>query len=171
MRRLVQIICSAIFLGSTFTLVSAGVASATDSDSIKKALSSRHMDVTRAQLEQMAGGKDALVTELLTLRRDTTTPFVGVRSVKLLLPYSSEARVQSALNEDLGSTEYKGLAEAIALNLVSSTESGESRNVLARVALERAKTDKSFAPFVEPIKSSQDPEMKRIVSDVLAAAH
>ena len=141
-----------------------------DSAAVKKALSGHHMEVTATQLEQIAGGKDALITELLALRRDTVTPFVGVRAVKLLLPYSADSRVQTALTEDLKSSEFKGLAQAIALNLVTGAESGESKNVLARTALERSKTDKSFAPFVEPIKSSQDPEMKRIVSDVLTTA-
>ena len=142
-----------------------GESMAADNDALYFALSNRDFSATTAQLEQIAGGREQLIGRLLELRHDSSLPAVGMRAGKLLLGYSADARVKQALAEDMASTQYLGLARAITLHL-DSIEDQSLRRSLAQVAVDRAKQDPSFVPYLKSLDSSSDDEVRRIAKSV-----
>lgn len=125
-------------------------------------LSGYHSKITTEQLENIAGGKDNLVSSLLKLRTMEKPPFVSIRSEKLLLNYASRADVAAALKSDIQDKNLRGLAGAIALH-IDKIQDQEIRRSLAQMATSRAKEDTEFRSFVTGFGNSIDPEIRRLV--------
>lgn len=113
------------------------------------------MNLTVQQLEEAAGGEDALVKRLLELRQEEKTPFVGIRAEKLLLGYAGRSDVRAALESDLKSDQLLGLARIVAVN-VDKIEDAETRASLARIAIERGEQDESFRSYAKTLTASAD---------------
>ncbi|MCB0345284.1 MAG: hypothetical protein KDD66_09195 [Bdellovibrionales bacterium] len=132
-----------------------GTASAAPRGKVYTALSVRHADVSTAKLTQLAGGENQLVSELLTLRRDDSQPFISTRSEKLLLEFAARDEVSAALEADLRDPEMAGLARIIAV-YIDDVPNPEIRRNLALLAIERSKRDSAFLPYARGLKGSKD---------------
>ena len=130
-------------------------------DKVLFALSGRHMETTTVQLEEMAGGQDQLVAKLLEYRTKETPPFVAIRSEKLLLNYAGRAEVQAALEQDVQSPQYKGLARTVAVHLDQVPDAG-ARQRLARAVVSRAKTESDFTSFAKGLEKSNDEKVREV---------
>lgn len=135
-------------------------------DPVILALSSRHMTVSINQLEEMAGGEDALVAKLLELRTQESPPFAGIRSEQILLRYAHRDDVKAALESDIQSTQYKGLARTITVH-IDKIEDQDARRNLARLALGRAAREADFAPYARNLRNSSDQEVSRLARESL----
>lgn len=133
-------------------------------DEVVDALSGYHETKTAAQLEQLAGGREALITKLLEIRHQETPPFVGVRAAKLLLGYADDPRVADALAADMGS--YLGLAKVITTN-VDSVNHAPARERLAKLALERASRESKFVPYAKSLTQSKDAAVSKLAKEQL----
>jgi hypothetical protein len=143
------------------------LASAQDStDPVLVALSNRDMTATAQELEQMAGGKDALVAKLLAYRVTEAPPFVGIRAEKLLLLYADRSDVRAALESDISSPQYLGLARIVAVHLDSVPDS-VARQALARQVIARAKTDDGYMRYAKTLHTSSDAEVSKMAKDSL----
>lgn len=152
-----KFITFALFSGILMTSSSALAAS----DPVVSALSLRHMTATTEQLESTAGGADALVSRLLELRTDETTPFVGVRAEKFLLQYADRPEVAAALETDVKSPTMLGLARVVAMN-VDKIPSPKVRQSLAQAIVERGKQESGFKPYAQALTSSSDAEVSAL---------
>jgi hypothetical protein len=117
------------------------------------------MTTSREQLEEIAGGKDALVAALLELRTDDSTPFVAVRAEKILIGYADRDDVAQALTSDINSTQYAGLARTVSIH-VNDAPTSTARVALGRQLLERAGKDSSFLPYARALEDSTEPELR-----------
>ena len=133
-----------------FVLVNTSFAA--DASGVEKALIARHPSESDADLEKIAGGKDALIDELLKLRQKKSPPQLSVRAEKALLTYADEERVLAALESDMANAESKGLARTIALHL-KKVKSPLARARLSSEARSRAGRDPSFTPMLREIES------------------
>ncbi len=128
------------------------------------ALSNRDSVPPLADLEKLAGGQDALVQKLLQYRRQEEPPFVAIRAEKLLLSYSDRPEVKAALLDDISSTQYLGLARVVTMH-IDKVKDEATRQELAKVALSRAKSDSSFAPYARTLHSSTNAEIKKMAEE------
>jgi hypothetical protein len=157
----------AVLAALGFQPVLAGVASAQGvPDPVLLALSNRDMTATAPELEQLAGGQDALVAKLLAYRTTETPPFVGIRAEKLLLLYAARSDVKAALESDIGSAKYLGLARIVAVHLDTVPDS-VARQVLAKQVIARAKTDADYMRYAKTLQSSSDAEVSKMAKDAL----
>lgn len=144
--------------------ISSGVALA---DQLVDALSDRHKVPSLSELETIAGGHDALISRLIELRTDQTTPLVGMRSAKLLLEnFQGEEAIGSAFEEDLRRDDRKGIANAIALNL-DKVPSSVGRQRLAKAVLEKASHDEKYAKMARTLTTSQDEGVRELAKQTL----
>ncbi len=128
---------------------------------VANALAGYHFGSSNAALEALAGGRDELIDSLLQLRTDDSRPFVGIRAERVLVTYADEPRVTQALLDDLGSDQRKGLARTVAIHL-ENAPNATARAQLGTQAVNRARRENAFRPYVEGMKSSSDSELKRI---------
>ncbi len=145
----------------TFICCNVSVVSAEASEKLSQVLGARHVTVSRAKLEQMAGGADACVDALLKLRTDETSPFVGVRAEKFLFNYIDREEVVKALEEDIQSENRAGLARLIAIHL-DKVKNAAVRKRLAELAIERGQKNLDFKPYAKVLLESGDTEVKRL---------
>lgn len=166
----VGVIVLGLALNPVVATMSAGVliggvmpqsAQAQAEDPVLFALSARHFEMSTAQLEQLAGGEEALVAKLLAVRTQEKPPFAGIRAEKILLEYAHREDVQAALEEDVQSTQYQGLARTIAVNIDSVTDS-TARHRLARGVSERAQRDATFKTYAKSLASSKDEAVRKL---------
>ena len=129
-------------------------------ESIRTALSAFEVSQSLTQLESIAGGKDALVAILLSLRNDEETRFVSTRSEQLLLSYADRPEVLSALKSDLDDSTAPGHAIAIVTH-IDSVPSVAPRRELAKSGLARATRDASFHPYARMLTMNDDVEIKK----------
>ena len=141
-------------------LVSAGNAMASE-ESITRALSARHFNASLADLEKLAGNRDALVGILLNLRQGSPRPFVAVRAERLLVELSDRSDVQAALLEDMNSSSAPGLARIITLR-IDRAPTTSARQAIGRAAVERSKRDATFRSYAQELKMSADPSVRRL---------
>jgi len=114
---------------------------------VEKLLTERHDNSDLQTLERLAGGKDQLVDELLRLREKETPPYLSVRAEKLLLNFSGEEKVLSALEGDMENPKTQGLARIVALHFDRvSDESARKR--LEKSITERAAREPAFQPYL-----------------------
>ncbi len=140
--------------GATLALV-ALTPFAAYAESVKGMLGGYHFSGSVDELSAKAGSKEALITELLSLRRDTKTPFVAVRAEKVLLELAGDTRVRTALEEDATSKEFLGLARTVAVHIDKVEDTGV-RRALAGSLLKRSDGDKSISKILQ---ESKDPEI------------
>jgi hypothetical protein len=136
-------------------------------EQVRAALSHRHDIPGVERLEQIAGGSDELIDALMTLRHSSTPPFVAIRAEAVLLQYAEREDVRAALEQDLMSDEYLGLANLVARNLDQVTDE-EARSALARMVFERADVDASFARHARNISLSRHANLKRLAREYAA---
>lgn len=153
--------CSAVLVAALSVAFSSSVAVADEPDPVLFALSARHMNTSVAQLEELAGGKDQLVEKLLTWRTQESPPFVGIRAEKLLLNYADRNDVSQALQSDVDSGKFRGLARIIAVNIDHVSDS-QTRERLARSVLERAKQDQEFKTYARTLQDSTDQRVREL---------
>ena len=122
-------------------------------------------ETTLKDLENLAGGKDQLISILLKYRREEKPPFVGIRAENLLLNYSDNEEVISALESDVNDANFFGLARTIGSN-IDAVQNPSARQRLARAVVSRAKTEKKFESFGRMLKESSDSEVKRLAKDL-----
>ena len=134
-------------------------------DAVYLALSARHENYTRAQLESSVGGADALVARLLELRHDESLPHVSIRAEKLLLEYADRENVQAALEEDVRSTSKKGLARTVALNVDRISDTA-GRERLARAMVDRARKEADFLPYARQLSESKDATVRKLAKEL-----
>lgn len=144
--------------------VACSMAHAQSGDAVLWALSARHMNTSVEELEQLAGGPDAFVARLLELRTKETPPQVGIRAEKILLRYSAREDVQRALEDDVQSPQYKGLARVIAVNIDDVVDTSVRRR-LAGHALKRGAEDSSFSPYSRSLLNSKDDGISRMARE------
>lgn len=130
-------------------------------DQVLLVLSSRHLVADPAQLEKLAGGADPLVKRLLKLRLDQSTPFVGVRAAKLLISYSTNPDVMSAIAEDIATEDREGLARVYAVHIDSAADDA-SRKAIAEQLIARGANSPSFRPFVRVLAECRDGEVVKL---------
>jgi hypothetical protein len=155
-------------LSLTVTMVVSSAALASEQE-VVNALSSRQCaygSSNLADLEELAGGKDALIPILLKYRDKETPPFIGIRSEKLLLNYTDEAEVVTALEQDVNNPNLFGLARIVSIHLDEVSDS-EARKRLAKVVAERAKRESRFARYGQLLLKSKDSEVQRIAREEL----
>lgn len=133
---------------------------------VLSALSQRHFSVTAEDLERTAGGRDALISDLLQLRTYSGLPYVGPRAAKLLLEYADQPQVQEAIQADFKAPDRTGLARVYAVQ-VDKIRSSEARASVARMATTRAADDADFVPYAKSLLYSSDDEVKRVAREVL----
>ncbi len=137
-----------------------------DEAQVIRALSTRDSltPVTISDLENMAGSKENLIEILLKHRRSETPPFVGIRSEKLLLNYTENKQVMSALESDVDDAKYFGLARTIGTHL-DSVSSSTARTRLATAVLRRAQREKRFTMFGRLLLESKDTQVQRLARE------
>lgn len=137
-----------------------------ETDAVLLALSAKDFTSSRAQLEQISGSEDALVKKLLELRTTEKPPYVGIRAEKLLLTYAHREDVASALESDLQSQQYKGLARIIAIN-VDKVQDSAARKRLARTLINQGSVDQEFARYSRTLTESSDAEVSKMAKEML----
>ena len=100
-----------------------------------------------------------MVPILLTLRTQEKPPFVAIRAEKLLLGYAHLPEVKAALEQDLQSTELKGLARVISMHIDSVSDAG-ARQGLAKMAVARATQDGEFLPYARALAKSAHADVR-----------
>lgn len=153
-----------LFLLLLGTVVLASAAAAAD---VRALLSLRDGQVSWAQLEQAAGGSDALVSELLRLREDTTRPFVGVRAERLLLRFTASPKVAEAIAQDLAQSTHGPRIRAVAAHLDEVPEDALQVE-LAKTLLDRASRETRMRPNARLLRFSKS-ERVRIEAKRLAS--
>ena len=133
-------------------------------DGLTNALSGRHLSVNLGELETIAGSKEALAEGLLEIRHLERPPFVGIRAQKFLMQLTEIPSVQQALEDDVSSEQYFGLARVVVSHL-DSIPQADVRGRIARAALSRAQREAKFAPFARMLLESKDAEVKRLARD------
>ena len=133
----------------------------TPTDRVLKALSGFHVGATPDGLEQLAGGREALIAALLELRTNNQVPFVGIRAEKMLLSYAGRSDVDQALSADVNSTTNQGLARTVAMHL-DRAPSAELRTSLSEQIVNRANREPGFAPFARALTQSSDPSVRAV---------
>lgn len=146
--------------GSLITLPTNSCAQNSD-DPVVAALSGRHMNISIEQLEELAGGEDALVETLLQIRTNEQPPFAGIRAEKILLHYAHRSDVQEALEADIKSTQYKGLARTVTVHL-DKVSDASARRKLAQKAITRAENDDEFKPYAKQLLKSKDAQVQSL---------
>jgi hypothetical protein len=159
--RFIALLCA---LSASFC--SSAVAQTLD-DPVTAALGTRHMTSTVADLVELAGGEDQLVEKLLALRTQESPPFVGIRAEKMLLTFAGRPEVQAALEQDVESAQYVGLARTVAVHIDSVSDSN-ARQALARKVLSRASRESTFSSYARNLKQSTDPEVSRLAKEALS---
>ncbi len=129
-------------------------------EKVANALSGYHANLSKEQLEKIAGGPDNLVSSLLQLRTTDKLPFVSIRSEKLLLKYAERSDVATALKSDMQNRNLRGLAGAIALHIDHVSNDGLRRE-LAQMATSRAQEDNDFRSYTAGFANSNDPEVRK----------
>lgn len=137
----------------------AAVFAADATEQVTQALSGYHSSATAAQLESIAGGAGNLVPILLALRTQEKPPFVAIRAEKLLLGYSNLPEVRAALEQDLQSPQYKGLARVISMH-IDTVNDADARQGLARLAVARAAQDGEFLPYAKALTQSRHADIR-----------
>lgn len=117
-------------------------------------------------LEELAGGKDALIPILLKYRDKETPPFIGIRSEKLLLNYTDQEEVISALEQDVRDPNLFGLARIVSIH-IDEVGSSAARQRLASVVAERANSEARFAKYGQLLLKSSDSEVQRVARESL----
>ena len=145
----------ATFAVGTFVALVSLAPAAAHAESVKSLLGGYHFSSSVEDLSSRAGGKEALITELLALRHDSVTPFVAVRAEKVLLELAADSRVQAALEEDSTAKEFLGLARTVAVHIDRVEDAGKRRG-LATSLLNRGDGDKSISKILQ---ESKDPEI------------
>lgn len=161
-----QVLVTAGFL-LTVSLSSVCAVSDASADALIDALSDRHSVPSFSELEKIAGGHDALISKLIELRGDQTTPMIGMRSAKILLEnFQGEEAIATAFEEDLQRDDRKGIAEAISMNL-DKVPSAAARQRLARGILDKASHDEKFAKYAKNLASSKDETVRALAKQEL----
>lgn len=131
-------------------------------DPIFRALAGYHQTASVEELEQLAGGTDALVSRLLELRQLEKPPFVGIRATKILLGFSSRPDVQEALEADMGDESRLGVARILVTHIDSVPDQGFRRR-LAERALLRVRNDPEFGRYAKTtLLGSADGQVSRL---------
>ena len=133
---------------------------------VEKVLSARHIHPKITELEEIAGGEEALVAGLLQLRTDKKRPFLALRAEKYLLRYATREDVEKALEEDLSPGANPRLAQVIAVH-IDSIESQETRRKIALLILERAKADVQFQKYAQVLYGSKDVAVRSLAKEAL----
>ena len=144
-------------------------ATADSTESVLKALSGYDSAVTVEGLEKLAGSQDALVASLLVLRHKedgSVPPYVSVRAERLLLQFAGREDVQAALEEDLQSEQWFGLARIVVVHLDTVSDAA-ARSRLAKAALDRAAREQRFTTYGRMLRDSSDPEVSRMAREAL----
>ncbi len=136
-------------------------------DPVTLALGSRHMTASVDDLLEMAGGEDALVEKLLALRTQESPPFVGIRAEKTLLQFAGRPDVQAALEQDVESSQYLGLARTVAVH-IDTVPDANARQALARKVIQRGSRESGFSAYARNLKQSSDPEVSRLAREALS---
>ena len=140
------------------SLIFAAPSLAAPKDNIHRILSARQINYAEADLEKIAGSKDNLIKILLEMRLEQTAPFVAERAEKLLLTYADIELVETALADDMRSTNTAHLARVITV-YIDRVPSTETRSLLATLAVERAERDPKFRAYVHNLIDSQDEQV------------
>ena len=161
--------CGLVTTGATFaigacvvvsTIAIPSMAFAADAtQKVTDALSGYHDNSNPAQLESLAGGAGNLVPILLQLRTQEKPPFVAIRAEKILLGYANFPEVRAALEQDLQSAQYKGLARVISMHIDSVSDS-DARQGLAKIAVSRAAQDGEFVPYARALLQSRHQDVR-----------
>ena len=141
-------------------------AAAQANSKILSVLSQRHMTTTPQDLETLAGGREAVISELLALRTYAGLPFVGPRAAKFLLEYADDTTVQQAMQEDFKGQDHLGLARVYSVH-VDKIKQPEARLAVARMATKKASEDSEFVPYAKGLLYSSDGEVKKLAREVL----
>lgn len=150
----------------TVVLLNPSLGRAAD-DALLQALSSRHFKSSTADLEKAAGSQDALVQRLLELRTQETPPFAGIRAEKILLNYADRSDVQAALQSDIESTRFPGLARIIAAN-IDAVSHTDTRRKLAELAIARSSRETDFAPLARNLRNSTDSNVSTLAKQAFS---
>ena len=128
---------------------------------VQALLLQRHFDGNASKLEAAAGGKDALVSALLSLRHSDSAPFVAMRAERILVDYADRGDVAAALASDVQDPNMKGLARTVVLHL-DKVPSDSVRQNLARLAVTRGRSERDFAVYTKTLESSKDSVVRSI---------
>ncbi len=157
------VLAAAVWVSSLGFTVTSARADDSALAAVRGILAQRHFAGNTSTLESAAGGKSNLIQILIQLRHDNNTPFAAVRAEKLLIDYSDDPAAQAALKEDLQNPQMKGLARAIVVH-IDSVKSDSVRQEMARMAMNRAKTESDLEPYIRQFDSSSDPVVRSIGS-------
>ena len=118
------------------------------------------------ELEDLAGGKEELISVLLKYRRLETPPFVGIRSEQLLLNYTDDQQVVDALEQDVNETQYFGLARTVA-SKIDTISNKSARQKIAGAVLRRAQLEKRYESYGRMLKESKDAGVQKLAREAL----
>ena len=155
---------SQVFAEQTTEVTQEKLVSVAPSDAVLQALSQRHFSGSIDEITKLAGGTDALVGKLLSIRKISNVPFAPVRAEKLLLNFADRLEVRKALEADLQSDQFVGLAQVVTLH-VDKIENAEFRSHVARLALSRASRDADFQPYARALIDSVDPQVRKLARE------
>ena len=136
---------------------------AQDADPFLSALSLRHGGATLESLEEIAGSREAVVARLLEARHLEKPPFAGIAAQKLLLQLADRSDVQDAIDQDIASPEYFGLARIVVVHL-DKVPNAEARS---RTALSRVEREPKFRAYARTLVESSDSEVSRLAREAL----
>lgn len=139
---------------------------AQDADPFLTALSLRHGGATLESLEEIAGSREAVVARLLEARHLEKPPFAGIAAQKLLLQLADRSDVQDAIDQDIASPEYFGLARIVVVHL-DKVPNAEARSRFARTALSRVEREPKFRAYARTLVESSDSEVSRLAREAL----
>ncbi|MCB0345483.1 MAG: hypothetical protein KDD66_10210 [Bdellovibrionales bacterium] len=138
-------------------------------------LSARHLEWnsdTQESFEAAAGGKQALVDQLIQLSHsDSVSSPVAMRAAHILAnEYADDpevsAQVLAVIEEDIGAEDREGLARLYA-SKVDRVSSTAAKRTIATAAADRGAASESFRPYAQKLLNSSDRTVRAIAAQRL----